>query len=327
MTAERSPGRIDVHQHYLPDFYREAAQAAGHAQPDGMPGLPHWSEDAALQLMDSLGIGAALLSVSSPGVHFGDDAEARTLAQRVNDVGAELVRARPGRFGLLASLPLPDIDGAAAEAVRALDDLNADGVVLESNAHGQYLGDHSLDPLLAELDARSAVVLIHPTSPPCWQQTALGRPRPMIEFLFDTTRTVVDLVLSGSLERHPRVRWIIPHAGAILPLVVDRVRALAGGFGQREDSPPPPDMTAALSRLYYDLPGFAVPHPLRALLAVARENHLLYGSDWPFTPTPLVQELAAALDATTLLQQAARAGMYRNTALQLFPRLATAPSP
>lgn len=321
MTTGRSTGRIDVHQHYLPGFYREAARAAGHGRPDGMPALPDWSEDTALELMDALGISAALLSVSSPGVHFGDDAEARKLARRVNDLGAELVRARPTRFGLLASLPLPDIDGATAEALRALDDLGADGVVLESNAHGHYLGERSLDPLLAELDARAAVVLIHPTSPPCWQQTALDRPRPMIEFLFDTTRTVVDLVLSGSLERHPRVRWIVPHAGAVLPLVVDRVRALAGGFGQAEASPRPPDTATALSRLYYDLAGFAVPHPLRALLAIAQKSHLLYGSDWPFTPTAIVTELATALDATPLLQETDRADMYRNTALELFPRL------
>jgi predicted TIM-barrel fold metal-dependent hydrolase len=218
-------GFIDVHAHFLTGSYVAQARAGGHDVPDGMPAWSDWSAAAHLELMDQIGIDAAVLSVSSPGIHFGDDAAARQLAREVNDAGARIVRDHPGRFGLFASLPLPDTDGAVAEIGYAFDTLGADGIVLDTNAHGIYPGDQQLDPVRAELARRRAVVLLHPTSPPCWQQTALGRPRPMIEFIFDTARAVTDLILSGTLIRHPGMRIIVPHGGGALPLLADRIKA------------------------------------------------------------------------------------------------------
>lgn len=179
-----------------------------------MRAWPDWSAAAHLELMDRTGIDTAVLSVSSPGTHFGDDqAAARALAREVNDAGGQIVRDHPGRFGLFASLPLPDTDGALAAIGYAFDTLGADGVILETNAHGVYLGDQRLEPVFAELARRRATVLLHPTSPPCWQQTALGRPRPTIEFVFDTARAVTNLILAGTPERHPELSVIVPHGG------------------------------------------------------------------------------------------------------------------
>ncbi|MFE0912203.1 amidohydrolase family protein [Streptomyces sp. NPDC058812] len=137
--------------------------------------------------MDANGIAAAVLPVSSPGVHFGDrrlvaDAAARDLARHVNDSGAALVAARPDRFGLSASLPLPDVEGALEELARAYDELRTGAVALKTHYHGRYLSDPAFAPGLAELDARDAVITLHPSSPPGWQHTTPGRPRPMIEF-------------------------------------------------------------------------------------------------------------------------------------------------
>src|SRR5258708_7670521 len=113
-------------------------------------------------------------------------------APRVNEEGALATADHPGRFGLFASLTLPDVDGALAEAEHAFDVLKADGVTLESNHHGIYMGDSRFDPLFAELDRRRAVVFMHPTSPtcPCCQAAGLAYPRPMLEFMFETTRAV-----------------------------------------------------------------------------------------------------------------------------------------
>ena len=126
--------KIDVHAHYLPADYREALIANGHTEPDGFPVLPEWSAEAHLAMMDRVGIGTSMLSVSSPGVGFGEDPAA--WARRVNDAGARTVRDHPGRFGLLASLPLPDVEAARVELAYALDDLGADGVVLLTNVDG-----------------------------------------------------------------------------------------------------------------------------------------------------------------------------------------------
>ncbi len=140
VSAPRLQPRIDVHAHYLPEIYRRAALAAGLEHADGIPGLPRSDTDAALGMMEALNTRTAMLSVSSPGVHFGDDAAARRLAREVNKVGAKAASDHPGRFGLFASLPLPDIDGAIAEATYALDTLGADGVTVESNHQGIYVG-------------------------------------------------------------------------------------------------------------------------------------------------------------------------------------------
>jgi predicted TIM-barrel fold metal-dependent hydrolase len=123
--------------------------------------------------MDACGIGNTMLSVSSPGVVFGDDGAAQALTRQVNETGAEAVRDEPGRFGLFASLPLPNIDAALAEIAYSLDELQADAVVLMSNYHGTYLGDPALEPVFKELARRRAVVFVHPTSPVCAACSAL----------------------------------------------------------------------------------------------------------------------------------------------------------
>jgi len=110
-------GWLNAHAHYVTERYAEECRAVGHAHPPGMPGLPGWSVAAALDVMGAPGISAAVLSLSSPGVHFGDDSlgenrAARDLARHVNDAGAEIVTCQPSRFGLSAVLPLPDVDSA-----------------------------------------------------------------------------------------------------------------------------------------------------------------------------------------------------------------------
>jgi 6-methylsalicylate decarboxylase len=287
-------GLIDVHAHFLLPEYVAAAERAGHVRPDGLPAWPEWSVQRHLDLMDATGIAKSVLSVSSPGVHFGDDFRAQVLARRVNDAAAELGRRHPGRFGFFASLPLPDVDGALVEAQYALDVLHADGVVLTSNAGGQYPGDPSWDQLWRELDARSAVVFLHPTSPPQWRQVALDRPRPMIEFLFDSARAVADLALTGIFSRYPNVQFIITHAGGVLPLLGDRLDLYRSTYAPASGDLP--SVTSQLQELWYDVAGTPVPHQLPALEALAGTDRILYGSDHCFTPAEAVATQIAALD-------------------------------
>ncbi len=315
--------RIDVHAHYLPAKYREAALAAGLAHADGIPGLPQWDVSRALGMMDGLNIRTAMLSVSSPGVHFGNDGAARKLAREVNEEGAKAAIDHPGRFGLFASLPLPDVDGAIAEAAYAFDTLHADGVTVESNHHGIYMGDPKFDPLMAELNRRRAVVFMHPTSPtcPCCQTLSMGYPRPLIEFMFETTRAVTNLLLTGTLDRFPDIRLIVPHAGAAVPVLADRIVGLAPAF-----LPKPVDadhLFATLHRLYYDLAGYPLPRLAPALLQIADTNRIFYGSDWPFTPIPIVTRLAGELETTKLFDAATRRRVLHDNAVTLFPRLRT----
>jgi predicted TIM-barrel fold metal-dependent hydrolase len=317
-----SSHRIDVHAHFVPDFYRQAAIAAGEAKPSGMPGWPPWDVSAALACMDRLEISAALLSISAPGVHFGDDAAARDLARAVNEAGAQAAAAHPSRFGLFASLPLPDVDASLHEIEHAFDTLKVDGIALLTNYRGLHIGNPRFDAVFAELDRRAAVVFIHPTSACAACAGDLPYAAPMLEFMFETTRAVTHLLLSGTLARCPKIRFIVPHAGAALPTLSDRIAGTIPVLGLA--NAPSPDQIAALLRgLNYDLAGFVVPKMLPSLLAVAPVQQLLYGSDWPFTPEAGVRRLAQQLDSTSLLAAGDRALIARSNALRLFPRFAT----
>ncbi|MEZ3181584.1 amidohydrolase [Streptomyces pimonensis] len=290
-----TPGYLDVHAHFLTDSYVRRAREAGHELPDGVPAWPTWSAAAHLELMDRCGIETSMLSISSPGVHFGDDTAARRLAREVNEAGAGTVRDHPGRFGLFASLPLPDVDGALEEIAYAHDTLHADGVVLETNTHGTYLGDPDLEPVWAELDRRRAVVFLHPTSPVCWERSALGRPRPMIEFIFDTARTVTDLLMAGTLDRYRDLTVIVPHCGGALPVLADRIDGFMRMF--MPEGTEAPGAVEQLRRLHYDLAGPALPRQLPALLGLVGSDRLLYGSDHCWTPAAGVEAHVAGLDA------------------------------
>ncbi|WP_275106799.1 amidohydrolase family protein [Nocardia brasiliensis] len=254
---------------------------------------PHWTVEDHLALMTDAGIDRALLSISSPGVYFGDAAAARQLARQVNQAAAQIKRAHPDRFGYFASLPLPDVDGALDEIDHSFAD-GADGVIWMTNAAGHYLGDPKVAPVLAELERRAAVVFLHPTSCAGHEALALGRPRPMVEFLFDTARTVIDFILSGAAHRYPQLRLIVPHAGGVLPLLTDRLelfRALA------EDTHGP-SVSEQLHRFYYDLAGTPTAPQITALSSISTPTHLLYGSDYVWTRHPQVLHALTTLDTS-----------------------------
>jgi predicted TIM-barrel fold metal-dependent hydrolase len=312
-------GKIDVHAHYLPQVYRDALEAAGQAQPDGIPGLPEWSDTLAVDSMDRLNVRFAVLSISSPGVHFGEAAAAVELARAVNETGAEVATARPNRFGFFAALPLPEVDASVAEVRYALDRLGAFGISLLTNHRGIYLGDPRLDPIFAEVAARESVIFIHPTSPP----QPNGGPdiaAPMVEFMFETTRSVTDLVLAGVLRRYPQLRIIVPHAGAALPVLAGRVDLMAPLLANTGDGDVA-SLRAALKKFHFDLAGVPVEEQLAALVAVADPTRLHYGSDFPFTPWQGCQFLAQQLQTSRNLDEKAIDAVFQENADHLFPQI------
>ena len=308
---------IDVHHHFVPDEYREALIRSGNDHPDGMPAIPEWSAQAAVDFLDQVGIEIAFLSISTPGVLL-NGCDAAHLARIVNAAAAELIRNHPGRFGGFATLPLPDVDASLSEVRYALDELGLDGVVMMTHYGDHYLGDPAMDAVFDELNRRHAVVFMHPTSPLCCEQTALGQPRPIIEFIFDTTRTVMNLISSGTIDRCPDISWIIPHAGAALPVLaqrMDMIRLLAPDTCQATEP-----FVNYLRRFHYDLAGPRTDDSLRALLGIAEPTRALYGSDWPFTPTPAVRGMLQSLERTEVLDRAQLDDVRRENARRLLSR-------
>jgi len=312
--------RIDVHHHAIPPVYREALSVRGITESGGRD-VPDWSPGLSLGVMDRNGIAVAVLSVSAPGVHFGDDAAARDLARRCNEASAELVAAHPSRFGFFASLPMPDADGSAAEAVYALDELGADGVVLMSSHHdGSYLGSPRFDAVLAELDRRSAVAFVHPLVPTFFDRIDMGIPAFAMEFTFETTRAAFNLAHTGALERYPGIRFVLSHAGGTVPFLVGRFDLLwftDDALAERA----PKGGTTYMRSLFYDTALSANPHALSSLSELVGADHILFGSDYPYAP-----ELATQMTVDGLIRypltEADRARVERGNALDLLPSLA-----
>lgn len=310
--------KIDVHAHFLPTWYVEELRRAGISQPDGMRGYPEWSVESALHTYDKLGIATGILSISSPGVYFGDMRAAVRLARRANEEGAEAVKKHPTRFGLFAELPLPDVPASLIEIAYAFDTLDADGIALKTNVGGVYLGDKRFDAIFEELNLRRAVVFIHPTSPTCWRECSMGFPRSMLEFPFETTRAVTNLILSGTLKRFPKLQIILPHNGGTAPMLAERIATIASSYalGPAADE----DIRSYLRRLYYDTAMATSPHTLATLLATVDSSHILYGSDTPWLPEKLLETLNRQLAENRLLTDSDREGIYRNNTSSLLTR-------
>jgi 6-methylsalicylate decarboxylase len=301
-------GRIDTHQHIVPDFYAQWL-ADRNLNAAGFP-IPAWSESAAIDALGRHDIDTAIVSVSTPGAHVGDDAEARAMARRLNEFAADLARRHPTQFGFFSTLTLPDVDGAIAEAEFAFDHLHADGVVLLANVRGEYLGDPAFDPLFDYLNSRQAVVFIHPSNLP--GQGLPTVPPFMADFLLDTTRAALNLVLSGTLDRCPKLNVILSHGGGFLPYAAYRVAPFcAPGFGYEAGAD-------VLRQFWFDTALSASPSSLPSLLAFADPARVMFGSDWPFAPDSAVGFNTGNLNT---LDDATQQRINRTNAEALFPRL------
>ncbi len=313
--------RIDTHHHLIPPDYRKALRQAGLSEAGGRE-LPDWSPEGSLQTMAELGVGTAILSVSTPGTAFlPNRADAAALARDLNDYTAALAAAHPDRFGFFATVPLPNVDESVAEIVRSLDELKADGVVLLANNAGTYLGDDGQDPVFAVLNDRSAVVFIHPAELP--GPSVPGVPPFAADFLLDTTRAAYLLVRNGIPTRYPKIRFILSHAGGFVPYASHRMAVAITADTGRSWA----DVLDDFASFYFDTALSSSAAALPTLLAFAKPGHITFGSDWPFAPVTAGKLFAAGLETYPAIDASTRAAIERTNALALFPRLGPAPQP
>jgi predicted TIM-barrel fold metal-dependent hydrolase len=313
-----SPRRIDVHFHLIPQFYKDAVYAAGSGPAIGR--YPEWSPERALELMDQSGIETALTSLAQPGVQLGDQKASAALARRCNDYAAELNARWPRRFGGFGTIPMGDTADAVAEIERCLDRLKLQGVCLFASYGEKFLGDPAFDPVLAALDARAAVVFIHPALHPSSRNLALPWPGFMMEYLFDTTRAVVNLAFGGAIERYPRIRFVLPHAGGVMPYFAWRL-SVSPMIDRRLPQLSRADVYARLQHFWYDNGLAPTAETLTCLKEVALPERIVFGSDWPFANASVIAEAVKTYEAVPLAPSQ-RGAIDRANALALFPQFA-----
>jgi len=297
---------VDIHHHMVPPLLVNALAEHDVHTMGGEP-VPAWQPQVSLDIMDRSNIARAVLSVPIP-LHFLEPGPAATMANEINRFAEECTRRWPDRFTYFASLPLPDIDAAVAEAISALDQHGAAGVAMLSNHAGLYQGDPRLDPLYRELNTRQAVAFVHPavfTAGAYPTQPSDGSPIPTIqpsqlEFGFDATRAVANLLFNQIDRRFPGIRFVFTHSATCIPSVLhkllNRKPIVEAYTAYVRDHGGPPPVQDLLTRLraaedearqrirwfYFDTALSTAAPVLDALTAIVPTTHILLGTDFPF---------------------------------------------
>jgi 6-methylsalicylate decarboxylase len=269
--------RIDTHHHlFSPAYVAELAKAN-----QTPPIIRNWSVAKTLDDMNKAGVSHSVLSVTTPQVGFTDAANARRIARESNEWVAQLSKDHPGKFGSFAMLPMQDIDGALREIEYSLDVLKADGIGLLTSYEDKWLGHPSFAPVMNELNRRKAILYTHPTAAACCRNLQTDVPPTVIEFGTDTTRTITDLVFSGTAARCPDLRFIFSHAGGTLPFLTERLIKMPL-LDPKLTARVPNGVLHELKRFYYDVAWSAHPGALASLTKLVDVSQILFGSDYPY---------------------------------------------
>jgi predicted TIM-barrel fold metal-dependent hydrolase len=312
-----NPGRIDVHHHYVSPRWLAALDK--NYQVPGLDTFKQYSTAASIESLDRAGVTHAVLSTTTPGVWFGDNAEARDLARDMNDFGAKLVADHKGRFRLFAVLPLPDVEASLREIDYAYGTLKADGISVLSSYGTKWLGDPSFAPVWDELNRRKALVFSHATVADCCKGLMPNIDPVIIELNTDTSRTIVSLIENETASRYPDIRFIFSHAGGTIPSLAGRYLHDQANTDKLNAAAAPNSKLDHLRRFYYHTAGSANPVQMQSLKMIVSASQILYGTDFPWGDPA---KIAVGLRGCGFTEAELR-GIDRENVLKLLPQLST----
>ena len=306
---------IDVHSHPILPYGSGAPVGPGQPQPE-------WSVESAISYMDEHDISACVLSDPDSANHARGQ-EARDIARRVNETLADIVSRWPSRFGAVATLPGQDADGAVAEIIYALDILKMDGVSTSTSISDVYLGEPQFDPWFEELNQRGATLFVHPTFTKASQTLLIGLNPSVIEFMFDTTRMIANMVATGAKKRFSNIKIISTHGGGTIPYLVNRIQVLehAFGVGTGRLELPPEEVREGIVSFYYDLTAATSEAQLGAILKLVPVSQLVMGLDFPLMPKSTFAPAIADIGRYPAFNKADLQSLLYGNAGRLYPAL------
>jgi predicted TIM-barrel fold metal-dependent hydrolase len=324
--APGGPRRLDLHHHFAtPRWIKRVAEI----KRQGWETFQPYKPADAIEAMDKGGVATAFLSLTTPGIWYGDDfvierAEAVSMARDMNEYAARMMSDYKGRFGLFAVLPLPDIDASLREIEYAFDTLRADGVGLLTSYGRLWPGDRQLGAVFDELDRRKAVVYSHPTDAACCHSLLPNTGPGTIEWNTDTSRAIYSIVADNiqgqgtpsAASRYPNITFIWSHGGGTLLGLVGRFNL---GNPDQLANPPQSSRLAQLRRFYYDTAGSANPVTMQALKMLVGASQIVYGTDYPFGGTMGPANIADGLKRSGFTAEELRA-IDRDNALRILPK-------
>jgi len=310
--------KIDVFPHILPRRYFDRmleTAPPGMALQKRMSGIPVLVDvEQRFRIMDRYEGYVQVLTLANPPLEVvGGPGVSPDLARLANDEMAALVEKHPDRFpGFVASLPMNNPEAAVREIDRAIGDLHATGVQIFTNVAGRPLDLPDYRPVFDRMAERGLPVWMHPARPATVADYA-GEARSKYDMWwafgwpYETSVAMGRLVFSGIFDRHPDLKIITHHMGAMIPFCAGRVGGGLDQLGSRSDDP---DDTAALGRLrkrpldyfkmfYGDTALFGAWHAMESGLAFFGADHILFGTDMPFAPEKgpgFIRETIAAME-------------------------------
>jgi predicted TIM-barrel fold metal-dependent hydrolase len=198
----------------------------------------------------------------------------------------------------MATLPaLAATDGLLEEMAYALDTLKLDGVATSTSIDDIYLGDTRYDPWFDEMNRRGVTLFVHPVAAKASRSVDLGIDVSLLEFMFDTTRMLANMIFSGAKNRFSKIKIISTHGGGTIPYLMTRIETLEKVFGPGKDRAhlSPAEIREGLASFYYDLTAATSPAQLFGLQQMVPLSHLVMGFDNPFMPgwtfPPAIQDM------------------------------------
>ncbi len=270
---------VDVHAHAIVPRYHDLLADLGVAPPGYGTGngLVAPAEDVRIALMDEADVDRQLLSAMS-APYSSDKAGAVRAAMCINDAHAEMVDRYPNRLGAYAALPLPHVDESLDELERCLDGLGMIGVALQCACLDESVAAERFDPIYAALDERSAVIFFHPCvnglCSPLVREWGLA---PAAGTVFEDTTIALHLILRQHPRRYPNLKFVIPHLGGALPMLLSRLDNQLPMTAP--DLNEPPSRTAR--RFFYDTVGHGSRAALRCAVEAFGSERIVPGSDYP----------------------------------------------
>jgi len=308
--------KVDVHHHIIPP------QVVGVEY--GLKGmkLPEWNIAADKAFSEATGVRTSIFSVSVPGVtHVADPEESAALARSLNEYSANLRDKNPHSYGFFATVPsLEHTDLVIRELRYAFDTLHADGLTLFTRygTGDGYLGNEKYVPVWKELNARKAVVFVHPIDNKNAASFNDKLPNAGFDWPHETGRTAMDMILNRRLQQFPDVKIILSHGGGTLPLLTARSTLITQPeFGAAMSAE---DIFDQAKRFYFDLALSGSAEVLPLVLGFAEKGHVLFGSDYPHATDVLSKRFTKFIDDYEMDEETRRE-VYHGAAERLFPRL------
>lgn len=258
--------------------------------PNPLEQLPEIGEKR-LQLMDEAGITVQVLSNSGPGPDLVPGADGVAIAREMNDYLAAAIGKHPDRFAGFAVLPMLSPDACPAELERAVKQLGFHGALINGSFDGKFLDHPSYDGLLAAAAQLDVPIYIHPHLPPASVREAYysGLPEGAGRVLesagwgwhSETAIHLLRLVVSGALDKHPKLKLIIGHMGEMLPMMMDRIDQV---FALDIDHLKRPISRTILDQVWITTSGIFNEPPLLATMLTFGIDRIMFSVDYPYTP-------------------------------------------